>query len=106
MPKTALETFWEQIPEILPFSVDSETAIKLYEKYQQAKQMEREQHGDTWDEAIKAHEKRGNVIARSICDFDEYYTQTYGNKEPKDVVLGYKTSLDAQMLDKVGLKTK
>ena len=78
----------------------------LYEFYQQAKQMEREQHGDTWDEAIKAHEKRGNVIARSICDFDEYYTQTYGNKEPKDVVLGYKTSLDAQMLDKVGLKTK
>jgi hypothetical protein len=25
-------------------------------------------------------------------------------KEPKDVVLGYKTSLDAQMLDKIGLK--
>ena len=38
--------------------------------------------------------------------FDQYYTQTSGNKEPKDVVLGYKTSLDAQMLDKVGLKTK
>jgi hypothetical protein len=25
-------------------------------------------------------------------------------EEPKDVVLGYKTSLDAQMLDKIGLE--
>ena len=43
MAQTALETFWEQIAEILPFSLDSETAIKLYEKYQECKQMEREQ---------------------------------------------------------------
>ena len=42
-----------------------------------AKQMEREQHGKTWDEAIKANENRGNVIARSICDFDDYYNETY-----------------------------
>ena len=41
--QTALETFWEQIAEILPFSLDSETAIKLYEKYQEAKQKEKEQ---------------------------------------------------------------
>ena len=48
---------------------------------QQAKQMEREQHGDTWDEAIKAHEKRSNVIARSICDFDDYYNETYNQNK-------------------------
>jgi hypothetical protein len=38
----------------------------------QAKQMEREQHGNTWDAAIKAHDERGHVFVRSICDFDDY----------------------------------
>ena len=81
MAQTALETFWEQIAEILPFSLDSETAIKLYEKYQAAKQKEREQHGDTWDEAIIAHEGRGHVTSRSICDFDDYYNETYNQNK-------------------------
>ena len=80
MAQTAVEQFWDEIAEILQFE-ESETVDKLNEAYQQAKQMEREQHGDTWDEAIKAHEKRGNVIARSICDFDEYYTQTYNQNK-------------------------
>ena len=39
---------------------------------EQAKQLEREQHARTWDAAIEAHEKRGNVKARSLSDFDEY----------------------------------
>jgi hypothetical protein len=39
---------------------------------QQALQMEREQHGNTWDAAIKAHDDRGHVHARSLTDFDEY----------------------------------
>ena len=55
MTQTALETFWEQIAEILPSSVDSETAIKLYEKYQAAKQKEREQKEEEykrgWEES-------------------------------------------------------
>ena len=74
MPKTALETFWEQIPEILPFSVDSETAIKLYEKYQECKQMEREQ-------MIKAYIKGADmcVLKKQFISGKEYYTQTYGN---------------------------
>lgn len=38
----------------------------------QAKKMEREQHGRTWDAAIQAHEDRGHVISRSLTDFDEY----------------------------------
>ena len=67
MAQTALETFWEQIAEILPFSLDSETAIKLYEKYQECKQMEREQ-------IIKAHDD-GDVWSGK-----KYYTQTYGTR--------------------------
>jgi hypothetical protein len=38
----------------------------------QAKKMEREQHGRTWDAAIQAHEDRGHVLSRSLTDFDEY----------------------------------
>lgn len=34
--------------------------------------MEREQHAKTWDAAIKAHDERGHVHARSLTDFDDY----------------------------------
>jgi hypothetical protein len=37
-----------------------------------AKQKEREQHGNTWNAAIKAHEDRGHVLSRSFCDFNDY----------------------------------
>ena len=40
--QTAVEWFWNQLPEILPFTVDTETAVKLQEAYQQAKEMEKE----------------------------------------------------------------
>jgi hypothetical protein len=66
-----------------------ELIIKHCEKYNKnieqkdidmAKKMERNQHGDTWDAAIQAHEDRGHVLARSICDFDNYFNETYENK--------------------------
>jgi hypothetical protein len=37
--QTALEIFWNQLPEILPFTVDTATAVKLDVAYQQAKEM-------------------------------------------------------------------
>jgi len=40
--QTAVEWLWEQIDKILPFSVDTETGIKLYNAKEQAKQMEKE----------------------------------------------------------------
>jgi hypothetical protein len=46
--------------------------IKDTTAFLRAKQMEREQHGNTWDAAIKAHDDRGHVYVRSICDFDDY----------------------------------
>lgn len=41
--QTAVEWFWNQLPNILPFSLDTETAIKLQEANEQAKAIEREQ---------------------------------------------------------------
>ena len=41
--------------------------------FEQALALERHQHGQTWDAAIHAHDARGHVYARSICDFDDYW---------------------------------
>jgi hypothetical protein len=47
---------------------------------EKAKEIEKEQHGRTWDESINAHDNRGHVHARSIVDFDEYYNETYNTQ--------------------------
>ena len=44
---------------------------------EEAKVMNRQQHGQTWDAAIKALDNRGHVHARSLVDFDEYYEQQF-----------------------------
>jgi hypothetical protein len=65
--QTAVEWLAEQL-EQHNIKID----IKNTVVFQQAKAMEREQHGNTWDAAIKAHDERGHVFVRSICDFDDY----------------------------------
>ncbi len=34
---SSIDFFWNQLPEILPFTVDTETAVKLWEVFEQAK---------------------------------------------------------------------
>jgi hypothetical protein len=50
--------------------------LKVLKIFNQALEMEKEQHGTTWDDALKQVEKR-TVWARAMCDFDEYYEETY-----------------------------
>jgi hypothetical protein len=69
--QTAVEWLFSQIP------YEWSSSKSAFEALQQAKEMEKEQHGQTWDEAINAHDNRGHVHARSIVDFDEYYNETY-----------------------------
>ena len=38
-----------------------------------AKEMEKEQHGETWDAALIHVDKRGGVLLRALVDFDEYW---------------------------------
>jgi hypothetical protein len=71
--QTAVEIFWNQLPEILPFTVDTETAVKLQEAYQQAKQIEKEQiiqailtGFSNWDTELGS---------------EQYYNETYGGGE-------------------------
>jgi hypothetical protein len=79
--QTAVEWLWQQIDDILPFSVDTETGIKLYNAKQQAKEMEKQQiedayeigFADAWDDAPYDDEP----LYKSA---EHYYKETYGNE--------------------------
>jgi hypothetical protein len=44
---------------------------------EQAKEMEKEQHGKTWDTALDKYEVRAGNYMRAYEDFDEYYNETF-----------------------------
>jgi len=49
---------------------------------EQALEMEKEQHGETWDMALKQMVERGYVWERAMCDFDdEYWEERFGKNE-------------------------
>lgn len=43
----------------------------------QAKEMEKQQHGQTWDKSLDNLKARGMNEMRAYCDFDDYYKETY-----------------------------
>jgi hypothetical protein len=73
--QTAIEWLWNQLPEILPFTVDTETAVKLQKAYKQAKEMEKEQIAKAFTDGkaqnFSFYDKTG----------EQYYEQTYGGGE-------------------------
>jgi hypothetical protein len=69
--QTSVEWLFSQIP----FEWSSSKAA--FQALQQAKEMDKQQHGQTWDAAIAAHDNRGHVHARSIVDFDEWYDKKF-----------------------------
>ena len=74
--QTAVEIFWNQIPEILPFTVDTETGVKLLRAFESAKEMEKQQiekaHGE--DRSYLQNDGSWKTI-----NGEQYYTKTYGN---------------------------
>jgi len=48
---------------------------------EQALEMEKEQHGETWDMALKQMVERGYVWERAMTDFDEYWEERFGKHE-------------------------
>ncbi len=85
---TAVELIIKQLYEYIRKSAHNELSTirtgefriglrKAIDFCEQAKEMEKQQHGQTWDAAIKAHDNRGHVHARSLVDFDEYYEQQF-----------------------------
>jgi hypothetical protein len=70
--QTAVDLFWKQLPEILPSSVDTETGVKLYRAFKQAKQMEKEQMEDAHEIGYINGGNHKNVNG------EQYYNETFG----------------------------
>jgi hypothetical protein len=68
---------------LIPILIENIQSLSIKKRHEivslinQAKEMDKQQHGQTWDAAIKAHDDRGGVHARSIVDFDEWYNETF-----------------------------
>ena len=43
-----------------------------------AKEMQKQQHGKTWDKSMDNLDARGGNIVRAWVDFDDYYKETFG----------------------------
>ena len=71
---TAVEKLINDLKEL---GIYTPTLIKLCNE---AKELEKEQAGDLWDAAIKAHNNRGHVCVRSMCDFDDYWDDLQNKK--------------------------
>ena len=54
-----------------------EFEIQYIELLNQAKEMEKEQHGITWDKSMDNLNVRGGNIIRAWDDFNDYYNTTY-----------------------------
>ncbi len=74
--KTAVEQFWQDVQEILPSSLDTETGIKLVRSFEQAKEMEKEQIYNAW------MEDRDNITYyKDGSEFEQYYSKTFNQQE-------------------------
>lgn len=73
--KTAVTWLWEALEE---WSFQVKWPHDIFEK---AEQMEKEQHGETWDAALIQLDKRGGVLVRAVCDFDEYWENRNNNSD-------------------------
>jgi predicted LPLAT superfamily acyltransferase len=66
--KTALEWFFDNLK-------NHEIQAQHFELYRQALQIEKKQHGKTWDAALDKYEARAGNYMRAYEDFDDYYEQ-------------------------------
>ena len=72
---SSIDFFWNQLPEILPFTVDTETAVKLLEAFEQAKAM----HKDEIVNAVTFGQNNHTVmISHDLIIATDYYNETFG----------------------------
>jgi hypothetical protein len=71
--KTALDWFYDKIKS--HFEHDGDLLETLDFTMEIAKEKEKEQHGQTWDAAIKTHDDFVDIHVRSWCDFDDYWQE-------------------------------
>jgi Ribonuclease G/E len=79
--QTAVEWLLNEISVILgPLKTKPMQGLLIIDAINKAKEKEKEQHGQTWDSALKAGEDRAWNVMRAYSDFDDYYEKTYENK--------------------------
>lgn len=81
--QTAVEWLIEQIEEgkiEIVYSDKVHTIKCLNFVVEQAEAMEKEQHGETWDMALKQMVERGYVWERAMTDFDDYWEEKISNE--------------------------
>lgn len=81
MKQTAVEWLEMQIASRIADANIKISATKFFELIKHAKEMEKEQHGKTWDTALDKYEVRAGNYMRAYEDFDEYYNETFKNTE-------------------------
>jgi hypothetical protein len=76
MKQTAVEFLTEKVSEIIgriPLTVEQEEA--LLEALEKAKDMEEEQHQETWFESTKQFDNSAEMTYKK--EFKQYYTETF-----------------------------
>jgi hypothetical protein len=53
------------------------TPNELNDIVNKAKEMDKKQHGETWNAALKRYEVRAGNYMRAYEDFDDYYNETF-----------------------------
>lgn len=48
---------------------------------EQAKEMHKKEHGQTWDKSLDNLKARGMNEMRAYTDFDDYYNETFGGNK-------------------------
>ena len=73
--QTAIEWLVEKLNQCEPWysGFNDSTYEHINGLIEQARKMEREQHGETWDAALIQVDKRGGVLIKALVDFDKYW---------------------------------
>jgi hypothetical protein len=72
--QTAVKQFWQDLQDILPSSVDTETGMKLLKALKRAKEIDKDKMKNLWDAAIS---HGGCKCYDEIMTFEEYYKETF-----------------------------
>jgi hypothetical protein len=79
MTNNKQQTAVDQIVNLL--NKEGFAPVLTEEEIKSFKEMEKEQHGKTWDKSMDNLDARGGNIVRAWVDFDEYYNKTFGGDE-------------------------
>jgi hypothetical protein len=68
--QTAMQQLWDWIDANY-----HEESFNINDARDMSMEMEKKQHGETWDSALSAYKARGGNVVRAIVDFDDYWEQ-------------------------------